>query len=319
MKRTDDKNATVTREIVVPSSILLSESAPHNRIGGTVRGMSLDVLLALFPTAVCAAIVFGWHFAAAAVLSVLSALLTEFLSGLLFRRPASGLDGTAAVTGLLVVLFLPASAPVWAGALGSAFAILVVKQCFGGLGCNVINPAGAAILLLRAVFPAETAWTSVPASFVLEAKSPLSLLFGVGGGPAADASALLLLAGGIFLICRRQISWEITVPYLFVSSVGMLMIPSDTDPLVSLVLLLCSGGTLLGAFFLLNDPVTSPMTQRGRVLYGVLAAVFTLLFRALGCADAVLLAVLLDNLLVWPLDRLTVRAPQTIGGRHGTN
>ena len=305
------------REIIVPASRLHTERAPHIRAGGTLIGMSLDVLLALLPLSVWSAILFGWHSAALIAVSVVSAILTELWAGLLFRRPRAVLDGTAAVTGLILALLLPPETPVLVAAVGSVFAIFVVKQCFGGLGCNIFNPAVSARLFLAAAFPGKCAFTAASAALVREAQSPLSLLFGVGNSALADASALLLLAGGIYLICRRQIAWEAPLTFCMISLLGTLLFPAEEDVVISLVLTFCSGGVPLAAFFLLTDPVTAPMTTVGRFLYGVLVGIMALLLRSLGCAEGVLLAVLFMNLFSLLLDRFSIFLTQRKGGAHG--
>ena len=317
MKTESVSIAKKKRETTVPTSRLHTERAPHVRAGGTVIGMSLDVLLALLPLSIWSVILFGWHAAALIAVSVVSAVLTEFLAGLLFRRPRAVLDGTAAVTGLILALLLPPETPVLIAATGSAFAIFVVKQCFGGLGCNIFNPAVAARLFLAAAFPGNCAFVAASAALVQEAKSPLSLLFGIGAGALTDASALLLAAGGIYLICRRQATWEAPLTFFMVTLLGVLLLPGEDDVTTLLILTFCSGAVPLATLFLLTDPVTSPMTTVGRFLSGAVAAILALLLRSVGCADGVLLAILLVNLFSLPLDRLAILVLRRKGGTHG--
>ncbi len=302
--------------------------SPHIRDSITTRHIMLQVLIALVPAAAAGI----WQFGLRAALLVLTCVAASLLAQGLFSRIVLGhstlTDGTAAVTGLLLGLTLPAAVPYPIAALGAAFSVVLVKGVFGGLGQNIFNPALAGRAFLLLLFPAAmTRYTapgqslplfSSPAD-VLTAATPLhhmvipslppesliDVFLGRIGGSVGEVSALALLLGGAYLLWRRVISWHIPVAYLSTVSLIVLILHLSDHPFSWMLYNLCSGGVLLGAFFMATDYVTSPVTRRGQLLYGAGCGALTVLFRRTGIfPGGVTYAILLMNGCVWTLDRL---------------
>ena len=243
--------------------------SPHVRSGATTRRIMLDVCLALLPAVIFAGYWFGFGVLLTVLLSVASAILSEFLMEKALRRPVTIDDGSAAVTGLLLALTLPAGTPWYVPVLGSVFAICIAKQVFGGLGDNFVNPALAGRAFLLASFPAAMTTYPLVADAVTSA-TPLSSEFagsvdylqafiGRIGGCIGEVSTLALLIGAAYLLIRRVIDWRIPLSYL--GTMALLTVIGGGNVLDSVLL----GGTVLGAFFMATDYVTSPVTSWGRL------------------------------------------------------
>lgn len=316
-------------------------SSPHIRSGDSTRRIMLDVLIALVPTLIAGTVIFGLRALAVAAVSVAAAVLGEWLWRLVTRQYNTVGDLSAAVTGLLLALTLPATVPYWAAAVGALFAVVVVKGCFGGLGQNIFNPALAARALLMLVIPAAMTrfaalGTALPLTgavdiassatplhhMVMPALPEVSLLdmfLGNTGGCIGEVSALALLIGGAYLVARDVIKLRIPVSYLGTVAVLTLLFPRGQDPLLWMAYSLLGGGVLLGALFMASDYATSPATPGGQVLYGVGCGALTVLFRYVGLyPEGVTYAVLLMNAASWLLERFTPTrlfgAPQRKGG-----
>lgn len=254
------------------------------------------VLLALVPAAVGAVYFFGLHALWLMAACMASAAAAEAVMQILRKKPVTVKDGSALVTGLLLAMTLPPAAPVWMGILGGAIAIFLAKQLFGGLGTNPFNPALAGRAFLAAAFPVQmTSWNVLGGSLAglgadaLTSATPLKLwkmqqvatplgplFFGNHLGSLGETSALALLLGAAFLLCRRVIDWRIPAGYL--GTVGVLSALLGQNPLFHLV----SGGLLLGAFFMATDPVTSPVTPLGRWAFGIGAGLILVVIRLYG-------------------------------------
>jgi electron transport complex protein RnfD len=234
------------------------------------------------------------------------------------------------VTGLLFAMTLPVSVPLWIAAAGSAFAILAAKLLWGGLGQNIFNPAllaRAAVLLL---FPAQlTRYPSLTADAVSSAtalhhmvmpalpqESLLDMFLGIRAGSIGEISALALILGGVYLVARKVISARIPVAYLTALAVLTFVFHKTDDVLSWMLYSLMGGGVMLGAIFMATDYVTSPVTKKGQIIYGVGCGVLTVLFRYYGLfPEGVTYAILIMNLLVWTIDRYT--APRVYGHTKG--
>lgn len=284
--------------------------SPHVRSGATTRRIMLDVCLALLPAVIFAVYWFGFGVLLTVLLSVASAILSEFLMEKALRRPVTIDDGSAAVTGLLLALTLPAGTPWYVPVLGSVFAICIAKQVFGGLGDNFVNPALAGRAFLLASFPA--AMTTYP--FVADAvtsATPLSSEFagsvdylqafiGRIGGCIGEVSTLALLIGAAYLLIRRVIDWRIPLSYL--GTMALLTVIGGGNVLDSVLL----GGTVLGAFFMATDYVTSPVTSWGRVIYGVGIGIINYTIRRWGAyPEGTTYAILLMNIAAPLIERFT--------------
>jgi len=282
------------------------------------------VVIALLPAAFAGVIFFGGWSLLVILCSVLSAVLTEAAVEILLKRPVTVKDGSAAVTGLLLALTLPPTVPLLLPVLGAAFAIAIGKQVFGGLGFNPLNPAliGRAFLLAswpdlmtRWKWPASSlAWLESQADAVASATvlglakegtavqlPVLQMFLGKMSGSLGETSALALLAGGLFLLAYQIIDWRIPTGYL--GTVILLSFLMGENPLFQLL----AGGLLLGAFFMATDYVTTPVTPKGRLLFGIGCGLLTMLIRKYGgFPEGVCYSILLMNVTTPLLDRWTV-------------
>ena len=284
--------------------------SPHVRSGATTRRIMLDVCLALLPAVIFAVYWFGFGVLLTVLLSVASAILSEFLMEKALRRPVTIDDGSAAVTGLLLALTLPAGTPWYVPVLGSVFAICIAKQVFGGLGDNFVNPALAGRAFLLASFPAAMTTYPLVADAVTSA-TPLSSEFagsvdylqafiGRIGGCIGEVSTLALLIGAAYLLIRRVIDWRIPLSYL--GTMALLTVIGGGNVLDSVLL----GGTVLGAFFMATDYVTSPVTSWGRVIYGVGIGIINYTIRRWGAyPEGTTYAILLMNITAPLIERFT--------------
>lgn len=300
-------------------------SSPHIRSRVKTSSIMLLVIIALLPAACAGIWVFGPYAAAILAVSIASAAATEYIYETLMHRPVTVKDGSAVVTGLLLGMNLPVSVPLWMPVVGSVFAILVVKQLFGGLGQNFMNPAlaGRCFLLISfsvrmtdfSVSPAaaakivDTVSGATPLAELKAGGSPdlLSMFLGNIKGTIGETSALALLIGGIFLAVMGVIRLWIPLLYLGSFSAFVLIFGGHGFDLTYLAAELCGGGLMLGAWFMATDYVTSPITRHGRIVYGILLGIMTGLFRLFGgSAEGVSYAIIFCNLLVPLIERLTL-------------
>lgn len=319
----------------LPEQLTVAPS-PHERSRTHVPHLMRDVLIALLPACLFGIAWFGPRAALMCLVSVATCVAAEFLYEKLLHRPVTVKDGSAAVTGLLLAMNLPHTLPIPMLMLGDLFAIIVVKLLFGGLGKNIVNPALAARVFLFSSFPgamagflsrtafseayADAVTSATPLSFLKEGAtggfSLTDLFFGTTGGCIGEVSALLLLLGGVYLLCRRVITWHIPVSYLGTVALLTFLFPRTGEGPESMLFELCAGGLMLAAFFMATDYVTSPVTRGGRLIYGVLCGAITVLIRYFGVyPEGVSFAILIGNLLVYYLDRFTRPTPFGKGGR----
>ena len=307
----------------MPSLLTVSPS-PHARRGVMTSHLMRDVMIALVPATIWGVYMFGVRAALVVLVSILSSVLFELLTEILLKRTVTIADCSAALTGLLLGLNLPADVPFYIPIVGSAFAIIVVKQLFGGIGKNIMNPALAARVFLVLTWPNgmtvfrgayERSFDAVSSATPLAAlkagtlpsQSLLDLFLGRQGGSIGEISILMLLIGGVYLLVRRVISWHIPVACLgTVALLSFLFPAAGVDRLPYMVASLCSGGLVLGAFFMATDYVTSPVTKVGRLIYGFGCGLITVFIRRFGgYQEGVSFAILIMNALVWYLDMLT--------------
>ena len=270
-----------------------------------------DVLVALLPAAVWACWLFGWRAALLLAGSIGVCCGAEWLCLLL--RKEKGFDGSAAVTGALLALSLPAGIPLWTAALAGVFSIVAIKQLFGGIGHNLFNPAMAGRALLMAAFPqvlgdyaALDATTGATPLAALRQNDFASMFLGVENGSAGETSALLLLLGGAYLYLRGIIRLRVPLTYLGVFAGVVWLLGGEglfTGPVTAHLL---SGGVMTGAFFIVTDFATKPTTTAGEILYAAGAGLLTALLRLYGpYPEGVCFAVLLMNLAAPLLEYLT--------------
>lgn len=320
-------------QVVVETSreLLTVSPSPHAHRKVSTSSLMKDVLVALMPATIWGIYVFGIRAALIVLISVVSCVSFELLTQLLLRRPVTIADCSAAVTGMLLGLNLPAGVPLYVPVVGAAFAIIVVKQIFGGIGKNIMNPALAARVFLMLAWSNDMA-TKYPMAFnrdfdAVASATPLAslksgavdgvdlldLFFGKHGGCIGEISVLMLLIGGVYLICRGVIRWHIPVAMLGTVALLTFALPMpigmDATVLERLTFMtasLCSGGLMIGAIFMATDYVTSPVTDWGRIIYGIGAGAITVFIRYFGgLSEGVSFAILIMNALVWYLDMAT--------------
>jgi electron transport complex protein RnfD len=300
-------------------NLLLVTSSPHLKSPVSVPTAMRDVIIALIPAVIASLYFFRLQAALIIITSVVSAIVIEYVCLRLMNRERTVNDYSAAVTGLLLALTLPPTLPLWMVVIGAAVAIIIAKQFFGGLGSNVFNPALIGRAFLTASFPAAmTNWVT-PLDAVSTA-TPLGILKGAGqailswdmfigniGGSLGETSALALLIGGIYLIYKRHIDWRIPGGYIGTVFVIASAIGLATGRGIGFGLFnVLAGGLFLGAFYMATDWVTSPITKKGRLIFGVGCGLLTLLIRFQGgYPEGVCYSILLMNILTPLIDRST--------------
>lgn len=289
-------------------------AAPHVHAKDSTATLMLDVIAALMPCVVAGIWLFGWRAALVIVLSVVFCVLTELVCQKIGRRPVRINDLSAVVTGIILALNLPSTAPWWMILIGAVVAIGLVKQLFGGIGDNFLNPALAARAVLLASWPARMTATNTASAYplpfdtvtsatVLTPDSALNpsmvdLLVGRIPGTIGEVCKVAILLGLVYLLVRRTITWHI--PVVMVGTFALCAWAFGLDPLVSVL----SGGVLFGAVFMATDYITSPMTKWGQVIYAAGAGLIVALIRAFGSyPEGVTYAILLMNVATPLIDR----------------
>ena len=305
-------------------------SSPHIRGNFRTNRIMLDVVIALLPALAVGVYVLGIQALLVAVVCIASAVASEWLYSLVTRTRNTVVDGSAVVTGLLLAMTLPSTVPCWQAAIGSAFAIIVVKALCGGLGQNIFNPALAARAFMMLVWPASmvryaalgvdgvTAATPLHHMVMpaLPEETLLDMFLGNCPGSIGEISALALLIGGAYLVIRKVISVRIPVAYLATVAVLTLIFYKTDYPVRWMFYSLLSGGVMLGAIFMATDYATSPATASGQIVYGIGCGILTVVFRYFGLfPEGVTYAILIMNAMVWVIDRYT--APRRFGVKKG--
>ena len=295
---------------------LIITSSPHLRSGVTTRQIMLDVLISLVPCVVAATWIFGFRALLVTVFCAAVCVLLEFICRLVMKREQTIGDLSAAVSGVLLALTLPPSIGLAQALVGCAVAIVVVKQMFGGIGCNFVNPALTARIVMLLSFPTQmTTWTladgTTTATPLGGAEAGLKeLFFGTVGGSMGETCAAAILLGFVYLLARRVISPTIPVAFAASAAVFALILGRPVG------FELLSGGLLFGAVFMATDYTTSPFTFRGKIIYGVCCGLLTVLIRAFGSMpEGVSYAVVLMNITVPLIERVTL--PRTFGRSGG--
>lgn len=298
-------------------------TAPHIRSSITTKNIMFDVIIALLPATFLGIYQFGLDALLVILTAVLSAILSEYLFERWMKLPITIQDGSAGVTGLLLALCLSSSLPLWMVAIGSIFAIIVVKQLFGGLGQNFMNPALAARCFLLISFAGKmNSFVSVDAT---SSPTPLALLrsgqsvnlldmfIGNTSGTIGETSVIALLLGAIYLIYKKVISPKISLTIIISFSIIILFNSSfDVDYLLKQI---CGGGFILGTFFMATDYVTSPITPLGKIIFGIVVGLLAAIFRLFGNSpEGMSFAIIIANLLVPLIEKVTVPKIQSKGG-----
>lgn len=303
------------------SKLLNVSATPHVRDKSSTKRIMFDVCLALLPACGFGIYNFGLRALLVLVVSVASCVLFEYMYQSLMHKKLTVSDLSAVVTGMLLGMNLPHTLPLWMVVLGSAFAIIIVKQLFGGLGQNFMNPALAARCFLLISFAGRmTTFTydgitgATPLAMLKAGENVdvLRMFLGTTGGTIGETSALALIIGGLYLIIRKVIVPTIPLVYIGTFSVFVLIFGGYGMDMNFLAAHLCGGGLMLGAFFMATDYVTSPVTPWGKVIFGVILGILTGVFRIFGnAAEGVSYAIIFSNLLVPLIEKITV--PRAFG------
>ena len=319
--------------------LLTVSPSPHMKDDVTTGRIMLKVIVALLPAAIWGVYAFGTRAAVILALSVVSAVLFEFLCQKVLHRPVTVTDLSAAVTGLLLGMNLAPSVPLWMPVVGTFFAIVVVKQLFGGIGKNIVNPALAARVFLfawpqkmGAFFSFGERVNSLAVNYemtdAVSAATPLASLkagalpedsffdmfIGNTAGCIGEVSALLLIIGGLYLIFSKVITWHIPVAYIGTVAALCAIFPKNDMRFDFMLCELAAGGLMIAAFFMATDYTTSPVTPKGRLIYGVGCGLLTVFIRYYGgYPEGVSFSILIMNLLAWYIDKITV--PKRFGGK----
>ena len=313
---------------------LLVSASPHIHSPETTTGVMGDVIISLLPALVMAVVWFGSRALVLTAVCIGTAVLAEWVSRRVMKRPNTLGDLSAVVTGLILALNLPATLPLWMAAIGSIVAIVVVKQMFGGIGQNFVNPAMTARIILMVSFPTAMArWTAPLASAwradAVTTATPMAslaassggnlsadlpslwqMLVGYHGGSMGEVCALALLVGGVYLIIRRVISP--IIPTAYIGTVALWMLLAGHGDLRFVAYELLGGGLLLGAFFMATDYATSPITAKGKWIFGIGCGIITSVIRLYGSlSEGVSFSIILMNILVPHIERLTL--PRVFG------
>ncbi len=304
---------------------LLVSAGPHIRSNASTTSIMGDVLIALLPAVVASVLVFGTRALLLEVVCVASSVLFEYLFRRLLKRSNTISDLSAAVTGLLLAFNLPAGFPIWMAILGCFVAIVIVKQLFGGIGCNFANPAITGRIFLLIAFAGQmTTWPTAnsyisgidavsgatPLALIKEGSiealpAVKNLLFGIRGGCLGETCAIALLIGFVYLVLRRVITP--TIPVVYVATIALMSLILGYDP----IYMILTGGVLLGGIFMLTDYATSPATELGKVVFAVGAGIITMLIRnsSGGYPEGVSFAILLMNILCPYIAKLGHKKP----------
>lgn len=305
------------------SSLTKLMISPHIHCGNSTNGIMRDVLIALLPATVAGTVIFGLRAVFVIAVCVICCVGFEALFNLAAKKDQTVWDLSAAVTGLLLALNLPVNLPFWQCAIGSLFAIVVVKCLFGGIGCNLVNPALTARVFMLVAF-GSMATVGIPVDAVasatpLEAQSMpslLTLLLGNYGGAIGETCTAALVLGGIYLLARRVITWHI--PVVLVGTVFFFSFVMEGFHFVSALSLVMSGGLFIGAIFMATDYVTSPATPWGKVIFAVGAGLITCLIRYFGnYPEGVSFGILFMNILTPYIGKWTRR--KVFGTQEASN
>ena len=294
--------------------------SPHIHGKKTTQGIMLDVIIALLPATIAGIVLFGVEALFVVATCVITAVVSELLVNIIVKKEQTVSNLSSVVTGLLLALNLPANIPLWQAAVGSAFAIIIVKCIFGGLGKNIVNPAITARVFMviafsstvtASVFPTGMDATSGATPLVeLDKGATLNLVdlfLGNCGGAIGETCALALIIGGIYLLARKVISWHI--PVAFIGTAFLFTLCVENFNFETTLAWTLSGGLLIGAFFMATDYVTSPSTAKGKIIFGIGAGVITVLIRFWSSSypEGVSFAILLMNILNPYIDSLCTR------------
>lgn len=299
------------------NQLLHVSASPHIKDRVTTSSIMLDVIIALIPATLFGIIQFKINALLIIVTTITTCVLAEYLYECFMKKTITIKDLSAVVTGLILALNLPATVPLWIPIIGGVFAIIVVKQLYGGLGQNFMNPALAARCFLLISFTGRMTnfafdgmTSSTPLAILKNGESfdLIRMFIGNTAGTIGETSTVALLIGVVYLLIKGVIKLTIPMTYIITFSIFTLLFSPCSFDFYYLTCELCGGGLILGAFFMATDYVTSPMDQKGQIIYGVLLGVLTGLFRFFGTStEGVSYAIIISNLLVPLIDKFTLK------------
>lgn len=299
------------------NQLLHVSASPHIKDRVTTSSIMLDVIIALIPATLFGIIQFKINALLIIVTTITTCVLAEYLYECFMKKTITIKDISAVVTGLILALNLPATVPLWIPIIGGVFAIIVVKQLYGGLGQNFMNPALAARCFLLISFTGRMTnfafdgmTSSTPLAILKNGESfdLIRMFIGNTAGTIGETSTVALLIGVVYLLIKGVIKLTIPMTYIITFAIFTLLFSPCSFDFYYLACELCGGGLILGAFFMATDYVTSPMDQKGQIIYGVLLGVLTGLFRFFGTStEGVSYAIIISNLLVPLIDKFTLK------------
>ena len=304
-------------------------SSPHVRSEETTRSIMMDVAIAMLPATAFGVFQFGLHALLVIIATVFACVVSEYVFEKVTKRTVTISDFSAVVTGMILALNCPSEIPLWIPMLGGVFAIVIVKQIYGGLGQNWMNPALAARCFLLISFAGSMTRFTDPVTDAVAGATPLavikaggeydlmSMFIGKIPGTIGEVSVIALLIGAAYLLVRKVISIRIPATYILTFAVFAFIFGRQDMGYV--LAELCGGGLIFGAFFMATDYVTSPITPRGQIIFGVCLGILTGLFRIFGgSAEGVSYAIIFCNMLVPLIERVTIPTAFGKGGKkHG--
>ncbi len=301
------------------SKLLNVSASPHVRSSAATSSIMCDVLIAMAPAALFGIWYFGFRAFLIIVLCVAASVLTEYIYEKAMKKPVTITDLSAAVTGMILALNMPVYIDLWIPVLGCVFAILIVKQLYGGLGQNFMNPALAGRCFLLISFAGQmtqfypdgvSGATPLAALKAGEAVDLMEMFVGMIPGTIGETSVIALLIGAAYLLAKKVINWRIPVIYIGSLAVFVLLLGGRGFDLGYVAAHIMGGGLIFGAFFMATDYVTSPITPAGQIIYGVCLGVLTGVFRIFGpAAEGVSYAIIFCNLLVPLIEKVTIPRP----------
>ena len=299
------------------SKLLNVSSSPHVRCGVSTKNLMYDVAIAMLPATIWGVMQFGIRSLIVVVATVLSCVLSEYIFETLMHKPVTISDGSALVTGMILGLNMPPAIPIWMPILGGIFAIIVVKQLYGGLGQNWMNPALAARCFMLISFAQAMTKFTDPVTDAVASATPLAaikagdtydlaaMFIGKIPGTIGEVSVIALLIGAAYLLVKKVITIRIPAAYIF-----------GRQDLNFVLAHICGGGLIFGAFFMATDYVTSPITAKGQIVFGICLGILTGLFRIFGSgAEGVSYAIIFCNMLVPLIEKVTLPTAFGKGGK----
>lgn len=301
-------------------------SSPHVRSKNSTQAIMFDVAIAMLPASIYGVWQFGLHALLVLIATVAACVLSEYLFEKAMKKPITVSDGSAVVTGMILALNMPPQIPIWMPVLGGVFAIIIVKQMYGGLGQNWMNPALAARCFLLISFAGKMTTFSEPFSDAVASATPMAMLkageqvdvtamfIGRIPGTIGEVSVIALLIGAAYLVFRKVIT--LRVPLTYILTVAVFAAVYSGFDMTYVAAHICGGGLIFGAFFMATDYVTSPITPKGQYVFGIALGLLTGLFRIFGgSAEGVSYAIIFCNILVPLIEKYTL--PTAFGKKGG--